>query len=182
VDKPLAIALVGGLLGGAFAAVVGGIITLTAQRREHRARSTEADASRKHELRLAHEARIQDRRAAAYERILLHVYRLDTWVQRTEPMMGPKPDPPEDASDDEMYAVNAITAAHASPEVQRLVEEMSLRAREFQVDVWRLRHEKATGRDTPGMPPAGLELHKHREAFYAAVRALAEQINAELRA
>src|SRR6266508_3022157 len=89
----LALALVSGLLGGGAVAVIGGLITLVVQRRDHAARRAEVAAGQDHERTMAREQRLQDRRARAYERALVQAYRLDSWVERTEPFIGPAPDP-----------------------------------------------------------------------------------------
>src|SRR6266508_3022155 len=76
----LALALVSGLLGGGAVAVIGGLITLVVQRRDHAARRAEVAAGQDHERTMAREQRLQDRRARAYERALVQAYRLDSWV------------------------------------------------------------------------------------------------------
>ena len=68
-----------------------------------------------------------------------------------------------------------------SKEVWEGVIESSRLARLFSIDVWRHRHEQASRYVTSDMPPALLEMQKHREAFHASVRALADRINDELR-
>jgi hypothetical protein len=114
--ETIAIALVSGLIGGAAVAVIGGLITLVVQGREHRARAAEVAAGQDHEKAMARERRLQERRAGAYERMLEHIYRLDTWVERTEPLIGPAANPPAMLADEELFKLNAITAAHASPD------------------------------------------------------------------
>ena len=80
-----------------------------------------------------------------------------------------------------MNKLNAITAAHASKEVREGVIESSRLARLSSIDVWRHRHEQENRYVTPDMPPALQEIQRHREAFHASVRALADLINDELR-
>lgn len=97
----LGVALIGGLVGGTVAAIIGGYITLQAQGRQHT-----------HEREMAREARLQERRARAYERILEHLYRLDAWVSRTAPLIEPAPDPPPPLPEEELFRLNALTAAY----------------------------------------------------------------------
>lgn len=167
--EQLGIALVSGLLGGAAVGVIGGLITLVVQSREHA-----------NQRAMAREQRLQDRRARAYERALEHAYRLNDWVERTEPMIGPKPEPPPPLPDEELWRLNALTAAHASPEAQELTRAMSDAARRFQVAAWRVRDERES-RTPAADPPAWTVLMESREAFYAAVRTFADRLSAELR-
>jgi hypothetical protein len=176
----IAVALVSGLLGGAAVAVIGGLITLVVQRRDHAARRAEVASAQTHERAMAREQRLQDRRARAYERALVHAYRLDTWVERTEPMIGPVPDPPLPLPDDEVWHLNAVTAAHASPEVQALTLAMSTAARTFNVAAMMVAEERA-GHPTGQPVPPRIQLTEARTAFHASVRAFAERIGAELR-
>src|SRR6266508_5485762 len=176
----LALALVSGLLGGGAVAVIGGLITLVVQRRDHAARRAEVAAGQDHERTMAREQRLQDRRARAYERALVQAYRLDSWVERTEPFIGPAPDPPPPLPDDEVWQLNALTAAHASPEVQALALAMSQVARTFNVAAMMAADERAGHPAGQAVAPR-VQLTEARTAFHASVRAFAERIGAELR-
>jgi hypothetical protein len=176
----LAVALVAGLLGGAAVAVIGGLITLVVQRRDHAARRAEVAGGQAHERVMAREQRLQDRRARAYERALMHAYRLDTWVERTEPIFGPVPDPPPPLPDDELWQLNALTAAHASPHVQALTLEMAGVARTFSVAAMMVADERAGHSAGQAVPPR-VQLVEARTKFHAVVRAFADRIGAELR-
>jgi hypothetical protein len=68
----LAVAVVGSLVGGTIAAIIGGLVTLRVQDREH-----------VHERKMAREARNQDRRATAYVELLETTFRFGLWVDRT---------------------------------------------------------------------------------------------------
>jgi hypothetical protein len=161
-------------------AVIGGLITLVVQRRDHAARRNELATSQVHERAMAREQRLQDRRARAYERALVHAYRLDTWVERTEPFLGPVPDPPPPLPDEEVWQLNALTAAHASPEVQALALAMSKVAGTFNVAAMMVADERAGHPAGQDVPPR-VQLTEARTAFHASVRAFAERIGAELR-
>ena len=103
----LLVAVVGGLLGGTVGALIGGLLSLVQQGREHSNRRSEAEAEQAHERRMAVEQRLQDRRARAYERILEYAYRLTLIVDRTEPLIGPTPEAPAWAGDEELLKLNA---------------------------------------------------------------------------
>lgn len=163
----LPVALVGGLVGGTIAALIGGIFGLLLQRGQHR-----------HEQTMAQEKRLQDRRARAYERALEHAYRLATWAERTKPLMGPGPEPPPPVPDEDMWRLNALTAAHASREVQTLLLAMSDAARKFQAAAWALEAEQRAPR---AQDSGWREVMQTRDAFLLAVRALADRLGAELR-
>jgi hypothetical protein len=102
------VALIGGLAGGTAAAILGWLVTLTVQGRQHG-----------HDRSMAQEARTQERRAKAYEVVLEHVSRVEFWVSRTEPLIGPVPEPPQPIADDDLIRINALSFAYASPEARR---------------------------------------------------------------
>jgi hypothetical protein len=170
--EPLAVALIGGLAGGTIAAIVAGLITLVSQSREHA-----------HGRTMARDARTQDRRNRAYEMGLVHAYRLEAWVDRTSPVLGPAPDPPPLLPDEDMFKLNALTAAHASDEVKVAVSAMSEAARKFQVAAWRV----AAEREHPGSTgikegeSAWTMMEAERTAFREALRAFGDRVNEELR-
>ena len=164
----LGVALVGGLAGGTIAAIIGGIVTLRAQGRQHA-----------HELEMARQARVQDRRAAAYEAALEHGYRIEAWVARTLPIIGFEndPKPPEQLPDEAMFRLNALSAAHASPQVKDLARAMTKAAVHFQSRAWMVQAE----REHPTERRSGWEeLEAARSAYRDALTALGEQINREL--
>lgn len=164
---PFAVALIGGLVGGTAAAIIGGFFTLWAQSRQHA-----------HERHVAREARLQERRAVAYERIMAYVYRLGLYVQRTQPVVGPMPEPPTPLPDDEVTKLNAATIV-ASPEVFRLVLAVTQAARTFEVAVMTLEDVRAA-RSTP-VTPAWQEVEAARKAYGEAVKELADAAGRELR-
>jgi hypothetical protein len=175
----LVVALLSGLLGGAAVAVVGGLITLVVQRRDHKARAAEAATTQAHERAMAREARLQARRERAYVRILEHCYYLATWVDRVEPFIGPTPDPPPPVPDAELWRLNALTAAHASADVRRLTLALKTAASHFNAGAgW-----AATDRQRLGAvsTEAREMLTSGRDDLRATLDTLADRINDELR-
>lgn len=169
----LVVALVGGLVGGTVAALIGGYVTLQVQGRQH-----------EHERAMAREARLQERRVRAYELALEHAYRLEAWVARTEPFFGwvGAPGPPEPLPDEAMFRLNALSAAHASAAVQAVARAMTQAAHRFETAAWRVRAERESPLKTeePG-PTAWTDLEAKRTAFHEALAAFSERINEDLR-
>jgi hypothetical protein len=166
---PALSALIGGLVGGLFAAVVSGFVTLRVQARQQR-----------HDLEKARVERLQRRREIAYEKMLTQVFRIAFWVERTNPVIGfsgARP-PPEPSPDEELIALNATTAAHASTPVRESMKTFSLAHRAFQAASWRLDFER--DQPTQHLTEIWQAIEAERASFRSAVEAVTTAVNNEL--
>jgi hypothetical protein len=78
--------------------------------------------------------------------LLEHTYHISLSANRTEPMMGPQPDPPEPIPDSEVIKLNALAAAYSSHEVQVIAQDVMRAFQSVQAGIWMVRAERATGR------------------------------------
>ena len=164
----LLIAVVGGLVGGALAAVIGGLFALRQQTQQH-----------EHERAMANTARIQARRQRAYEQILAVAVRAQIGVDRIEPLIGPVPDPPPPISDKAVSKLTALAAVHASKPVQEAVHEFNRAGRRFELAVpqYRFARDRLEGQE---FLDAHQEMDGARAAFRSAVEELGSRMNADL--
>jgi type II secretory pathway pseudopilin PulG len=164
----LLIAVVGGLVGGALAAVIGGLFALRQQRQQH-----------EHELVMANVARVQARRQRAYEKLLTVAYRIDTAVGRTEPFWGPVPDPPPPIPDEAAFELQALASAYASPPTQETFREVTHAARRFQLAADQVRYARSHLEGQEAID-ARQEMDAARVAVQSAIEELGRRMNTEL--
>jgi hypothetical protein len=132
-DWPTALVAVGASLT---AAVATGTVAI----RTIRSQAANADKDRQHARAMAQEARRHDHRAAAYIELLTALNHLLDRVNRTSPILETNPphEPPPPVSDDDLWRLNALTAAFASPDLQDMVREWSQVQSDFYAAVWYL--------------------------------------------
>ena len=112
-------ALGGGLVGGSIAAIIAGIVTLKVQARQHTFDASQADAARRHELGVARDARLQERKADTHRDMIEMAYRVQDIVNQTFPFFESVPPPPrvESPSMDDQRAMAARISAFGSPDI-----------------------------------------------------------------
>jgi hypothetical protein len=107
------------------AAVVSGGVWATVAVWAVRSQAATSREEREHSRLLAQEAGQQERRGDAYVEILAVLQRFLTGVDRTEPIMtsGEPTKPPPPLKDEDLWRLNAMTAAMASKNLQDMVRE-----------------------------------------------------------
>lgn len=86
-----------------------------------------------HERRLARGERLFDRRAEAYEGLLRQLQRALLTVDRTHPIVGPKPPPPDPPTDEEWGAMLARVAVLGSEELMDAFELFVSKVNQFHI-------------------------------------------------
>lgn len=152
--------------------VAGGALVVTARA---------SRASQRAAAELAHDARLWDKRAAAYVELLIWAIRLRETLIRTTPVIGPMPDPPAWPTDDELFVLEASVRAFGSREVDDLVDALSVARRQFQqqneVVVHLNSNENVFGKTSP---EAWQSLEEARKQSIVAIDVLAARIHEEL--
>lgn len=163
-------AILGGVVGGLAASFVAGLFALRAQ-----------SIRNAHERDMAREARLQDRRAETYERIISHALGVAMATDRAEPMftIGPPPPPPEPIPDAELIALESVTRAHASAAMIDRLRRFTEALQPASAAILAIR----MNRDRPGSIPdreGWPALLEARTAIRTRLDELAEQANREL--
>jgi hypothetical protein len=154
------------ILGGLVAAIIGAVVTLTAQRSQHT-----------HERAMA----LQVRRAVAYERLLTHASCVALWVERTGALLQPAEPaaPPEKLPDAELAALNAAARIHSSPKVLALTMAFGDAARAFRDCAEAVHYEQEHHSDRSQVVRENRDAA--RKAFFDALAELGARANEELR-
>jgi hypothetical protein len=90
-----------------------------------------ARSERRHTERLARGGRLHQQRLAAYADLAGYLERERLFLHRTEPMIGPQPDPPPPLDDDEWARLNGRLAVSGSREALAALEEAQRRSQSF---------------------------------------------------
>jgi hypothetical protein len=88
-------------------------------------------SERRHALRLARGGRLHQQRLAAYADLAAYLERERLYLHRTEPMIGPQPDPPAPLDDDEWTRLTGRMSVSGSREALLALEEAQRRAHSF---------------------------------------------------
>ena len=97
---------------------IGGLVFGFWNAKEERASRRE---DRDHSRRVAREERIYERRTEVYEDMLAQLEREVVICERTYPVLGPAPEPPDNLTDDEWMRLKARVSVSGSLEVHALV-------------------------------------------------------------
>ena len=100
-------------------------------------------AERAHGERLARSGRLHEQRFAAYREIARLLQRQRLFLVRTEPIIGPKPDPPPPLDDDEWSAVSGLAAISPSEDVLTALDEAARMTNVFEIAVSTYRRVEA---------------------------------------
>jgi hypothetical protein len=98
---------------------------------------------RAHGERLARSGRLHEQRFTAYKEIARLLERQSLYLIRTEPFIGPKPDPPQPLDDDEWAAVSGLASISPSPEVLAALNEAAQKTSEFEIHAFTYRRINA---------------------------------------
>lgn len=113
------------------------------RRRRPRVRHLNGKAERAHGERLARSGRLHEQRFAAYREIARLLERQRLFLIRTEPILGPKPDPPQPLDDDEWSAVSGLAAVSPSQDVLTALKEAAQKTSDFEIAVSTYRRVEA---------------------------------------
>jgi len=136
-----------------------------------------ARENRSHERRLAHDARLFERRAAAYTDLLAACQRLMQYVERTEPIWGPGPEPPEPPSDEEQRELDARVGAFVSRQVDEQLNAFRTTIVDFHDHVIAYREARDTSHTTA---EHGTKMHAARDEARRKMRLLEATVRDEL--
>jgi hypothetical protein len=100
-------------------------------------------SERQHGERLARSGRLHEQRFAAYREISRLLERQRLYLTRTEPILGPKPDPPPRLDDEEWATVSGLAAISPSEDVLTALEDASQKTSDFEIDVLKYRRINA---------------------------------------
>jgi len=127
-------------------------------------------SERAHGERLARSGRLHEQRHTAYVEIARLLSRQRLFLIRTEPIIGPKPDPPPPLDDDEWAAVNGVASISPSPGVLTALEEAAQKPSDFEIAVFNHRRVEANPRvlGDQGMD-ARMEMDTARDRALAAI-------------
>ena len=173
-DAALAAAIGGPVVG--LAGVLFGWLTAREQR-EHGERL--ARGQQEHERTLARDARLHDQVREAYEELLVLVYVVEDIISRTNPVIGPAPDPPAMPPESELRRVSARISVVGSEEVVDGVAALWAAQRHFWATSQTLDMLRAQRAD-PG--EAWERVEEARTAFRDRRRELEATVRAEVRA
>jgi hypothetical protein len=93
--------------------------------------------------RLARSGRLHEQRLAAYKEIARLLQRQRLYLVRTEPIIGPTPDPPPPLDDDDWAAVSGLAAVSPSQDVLAAMEEAARKTSDFEIDALKYRRIQA---------------------------------------
>ena len=102
---------------------------------------------RVHERSLAKVERQYQRQADAYVEALGLINHSMAWVDRTLPMIGPKPDPPGPPPDEVLNRANALVALFGSDATRAAMERLGSAQRDFEIHV--MAHPSAQRAENP---------------------------------
>lgn len=112
-------------IGGSVVGVAGVYFGWLSSRGQRRHAERLAAGQHDHERRIAR-GRLFDLRAEAYEELDGHLQRVMLVLERTHPIMGPRPPPPPSPSDDEWLAMRAkvgVLGSHENDDGVRVVRD-----------------------------------------------------------
>jgi hypothetical protein len=132
-------------------------------------------AEQQHARELSRSERLHAQRRDAYVQLAAFLERMRLWAYRTEPFMGPQPDPPTQASDDEWTRLSGLAAVAGSLDVQSKMNGASKRLRDFEIAVLHYR----TGRDERFVETRR-QMEDARQAAFAAITEVQEAMRDEL--
>jgi hypothetical protein len=135
-------------------------------------------ADRRHTRRLAQDARLFESRVSVYEEVLAQANRDMLTMDRTYPMIGPQPEPPAPAADEDWTRLSARISALGSDDVRTALQAFMETANGFaaQAKVFRMmeaQHRKAE-------PENYVEIDVIRKEARRLLNVLATRINEEL--
>jgi hypothetical protein len=102
-----------------------------------------AKEERSHGERLARSGRLHEQRFVAYREIARLLERQRLYLVRTEPIIGPKPEPPQPLEDEEWAEVSGLASISPSPEVLAALEEAAQKTSDFEIHAFTYRRINA---------------------------------------
>jgi hypothetical protein len=137
-----------------------------------------AEGQQRNARALARDDRLYADLRSAYFELLTFLNLIGDVIHRTEPIIGPQPDPPEPPTDEETRELFARVAAIGSDDVAAALQELTRITRKFWSYVFTVR----AIRDQQAGGAPFQELQETRELFAAKTREIEALIRAELRA
>jgi hypothetical protein len=98
---------------------------------------------RAHGERLARSSRLHEQRFTAYREISRLLERQRLYLARTEPFLGPKPDPPPPLDDEEWATVSGLAAVSPSEGVLAALQDASQKTSDFETRAFTYRRINA---------------------------------------
>jgi hypothetical protein len=96
-------------------------------------------AERAHGERLARSGRLHEQRFAAYKEVARLLKRQSLYLTRTEPIVGPKPEPPQPLDDEDWATVSGLAAITPSGDVLAALEDAAQKTSEFEIHAFTYR-------------------------------------------
>ena len=131
----------------------------------------------------ARATRLFDARREVYVDVMDYVYRIETYVSRTEPIMSSVNDPPPPTfpPEEEQRRQSAAIAAFGSPAIRAKLMEFKVAGNDFQGSVWVLHGQREHfGQHSNEALQEWKVVQEKREAMKAMVLELIELVNADL--
>jgi hypothetical protein len=129
-----------------------------------------------HDRRIARGERLFDARANAYQALLRELRQAMLTVERTHPMIGPKPPLPEPTSEAEWEDMYINVAVYGSADLMEAFEASASKVQEFQAHVFT--HERVQEQQGPG--DTWRPMLRAREEAGQALRLLERKMRDEL--
>ena len=161
---------------------------LTKETLKHQANLTRQTLD--HELALARDQGAQERKADTYVQMLEMIEWTMEIVNATQPIMESGPPSPPEPDGDAIRPVQARIAAYASPEVEAMIYEQWIPARNEFFDAARylavMRKAQDQGRNVEadfkiGVAGQYMKVDDHRKRLHGIVRDIEDRVNDELR-
>lgn len=132
-------------------------------------------SEQEHARGLSRDERLHAQRLDAYVRIGEYLERSRMAVYRTEPFIGPQPDPPARLTDDEIARVASLAAIAGSAQIDAKIRSANERLRDFELAVlmWREREPGEFGETRR-------KLEDTRKAAFAAISDAEDAMRDEL--
>jgi hypothetical protein len=166
-------------VGGAF-----GLGSLAGSFLDRRHAANEAQRTRDHATKEARAARQFQARFDAYKEASTHLERIRQYVEWTEPVIGPKPRPPDIQPDDAFTSLSGVVAVTLSDEVRHAMQASSEAASAFIFAVEEFRDSRDNPAYTPWDPSdkrsAAQKMQDARSSAFAAIRKAQDVMRDEL--
>jgi hypothetical protein len=98
-------------------------------------------------------------------------------IERTEPMIGPTPPPPEPPSEDDWTEMYVRIAMFGSPDLNEAFREFGKQWAAFQANAWLFNRHRQGRADEAG---AGMDMHNARQGAGETLREMERMIREEL--
>jgi hypothetical protein len=139
-------------------------------------------SERTHSERIARSGRLHEQRLSAYIELGKALRRQGMFVVRTEPLIGPQPDPPDALDDEEWTALMGRAVVSASPDVLSALEDSNDETMRFQFAVGQVVQMNAQAADANQLVQARQRLDEARERALNAIEEAERVMREELAA